>query len=226
MNVSALDSFTSILKRDLLIAFRRRAETLNPLLFYILVVMMFPLAIDSNPELLQIIAPGIIWVAALLAALLSLDALFRSDFEDGFLEVMLLSPHSLYVMVLAKITAHWLVCGLPLVIIAPVLGLSLGLPVETLDDLIWSILLGTPVLSFIGAIGTALILGLRGGGMLISLLVLPLYIPILIYGAGTISTALHGGYTLPYFLILGAFLMLAFVFAPWATAAALRISVE
>lgn len=226
MNVSALDSFTSILKRDLLIAFRRRAETLNPLLFYILVVMMFPLAIDSNPELLQIIAPGIIWVAALLAALLSLDALFRSDFEDGFLEVMLLSPHSLYVMVLAKITAHWLVCGLPLVIIAPVLGLSLGLPVETLDDLIWSILLGTPVLSFIGAIGTALILGLRGGGMLISLLVLPLYIPILIYGAGTISTALHGGYTQPYFLILGAFLMLAFVFAPWATAAALRISVE
>lgn len=227
MKISLFASFSAILRRDLLIAFRRRAEMLNPLLFYVLVVMMFPLVIDAKPTFMQTIAPGVVWVAALLSALLSLDALFRSDFEDGFLEIMLLSPHSLYLLVMAKVFAHWLISGLPLVVLAPLLGLSLGLPVEVLDELIWSLLLGTPVLSLIGAIGTALILGLRGGGMLISLLVLPLYIPVLIYGAGAITTSLmESGSTQPYFLFLGAFLVLAVVFAPWATSAALRISIE
>ena len=227
MNNTALTGFKAMLKRDLLIAFRHRGEMLNPLLFYILVVLMFALAVEVRPAVLQTIAPGVIWVAALLSALLSLDNLFRSDFEDGFLEVMLLSRHSLYLLVLAKVLAHWLVTGLPLVIIAPLLAAALGLPMIAMDELILSLLLGTPVLSLLGAIGTALILGLRSGGMMISLLVLPIYVPILIYGAGSISAGfINNATSQPYLLFMGAFLVMALVFAPWATAAALRISVE
>ena len=227
MTSPAWNSFSAMLKRDLLIALRRRGEMLNPLLFYILVVLMFALAVEVKPAVLQMIAPGIIWVAALLAALLSLDNLFRSDFEDGFLEVMLLSPHSLYLLVLAKVLAHWLVTGLPLVIMAPLLGMALGLPDHVMDEVLLSLLLGTPVLSLMGAIGTALILGLRSGGMMISLLVLPLYVPVLVYGAGSISAGFIDNATaMPYLLILAAFLLLALVFAPLATSAALRISIE
>lgn len=227
MNSYALVSFKAMLKRDLLIAFRHRGEMLNPLLFYILVVLMFVLAVEVKPAVLQVIAPGIIWVAALLSALLSLDSLFRSDFEDGFLEVMLLSPHSLYLLVLAKVLAHWLVTGLPLIIVAPLLAVAMGLPAMAMDELIISLLLGTPVLSLIGAIGTALILGLRSGGMMISLLVLPLYVPVLIYGAGSISAGfIDNATSQPYLLFIAAFLVMTLVFAPLATAAALRISVE
>ena len=227
MDSSVCNSFIAMLRRDLLIAFRRRGEVLNPLLFYILVVLMFALAVEVKPSVLQSIAPGIIWIAALLATLLSLDNLFRSDFEDGFLEVMLLSPHSLPLLVFAKVLAHWLVTGLPLVLVAPLLAIALGLPATVMDELILSLLLGTPVLSLLGAIGTALILGLRNGGMMVSLLVLPLYVPVLIYGAGSISAGFIDNATAqPYLLFLGAFLLLALVFAPWATAVALRISVE
>lgn len=227
MTTSSWDSGLAIIKRDLLIAFRRRGEVLNPLLFYILVVLMFALAVEVNPVVLQAIAPGIIWVAALLATLLSLDSLFRSDFEDGFLEVMLLSSHSLPLLVFAKVLAHWLVTGLPLVLVAPLLAMALGLPASVMDELLLSLLLGTPVLSLLGAIGTALILGLRHGGMMVSLLVLPLYVPVLIYGAGSISAGfIDNASAQPYLLFLAAFLLVALVFAPWATAAALRITVE
>lgn len=227
MSNPAWKSFVAMVRRDLLIAVRCRSEMLNPLFFYILVVLMFALAVEVRPSVLQAIAPGVIWVAALLSALLALDSLFRSDFEDGFLEIMLLSPHSLYLLVLAKVLAHWLVTGLPLVIVAPLLAMALGLPERTMDELILSLLLGTPVLSLIGAIGTALILGLRSGGMMISLLVLPLYVPVLIYGAGSISAGLIDNATSqPYLLFLAAFLVFTLVFAPLATAAALRISIE
>lgn len=227
MNNPGLTSFKAMFKRDMLIAYRHRGEVLNPILFYILVVLMFALAVEVRPAILQTIAPGVIWVAALLSALLSLDSLFRSDYEDGFLEVMLLSPHSLYLMVLAKVLAHWLVTGLPLVIIAPILAVAVNLPGVAMDELILSLLLGTPVLSLLGAIGTALILGLRSGGMLVSLLVLPLYVPILIYGAGSISAGfIDNATSQPYLLFMAAFFSIALVFAPWATTVALRISVE
>lgn len=219
-------AFLAIIRRDLLLAFRRRAEMINPLLFFILVITLFPLGIGAQPNLLQAIAPGVIWVAALLAAMLSLDSLFRSDFDDGSLEQMLLSPHPASLLVLAKVFAHWLVTGLPLLLVAPLLAVFLGLPNHALGVLLLTLLLGTPVLSLIGAIGVALTVGLRRGGMILSLLVLPLYVPVLIFAGNAVQMAAGGLPVDAQLSILIAMLLLALVLAPWPTAAALKMSIH
>jgi heme exporter protein B len=219
-------AFLAIIRRDLVLAFRRRAEMINPLLFFILVITLFPLGIGAQPNLLQAIAPGVIWVAALLAAMLSLDSLFRSDFDDGSLEQMLLSPHPASLLVLAKVIAHWLVTGLPLLLVAPLLAVFLGLPSQALGVLLLTLLLGTPVLSLIGAIGVALTVGLRRGGMILSLLVLPLYVPVLIFAGNAVQMAAGGLPVDAQISILMAMLLLALVLAPWPTAAALKMSIH
>lgn len=227
MNTDSLTrAFTVLVRRDLILAARRRAEMANPLLFFILVTSLFPLGIGANPNLLQAVAPGIIWVAALLAALLSLDSVFRSDFEDGSLEQYLLSSHPVSVLVLAKIIAHWLITGLPLLLISPLLGVLLGLPVAGIKILFITLLLGTPVLSLIGAVGVALTVGLRKGGMILSLLVLPLYIPLLIFAASAVDSAAAGLPVTAHLLLISALLVLALSLSPFATAAALRISLS
>lgn len=219
-------AFLAIIRRDLVLAFRRRAEMINPLLFFILVITLFPLGIGAQPNLLQAIAPGVIWVAALLAAMLSLDSLFRSDFDDGSLEQMLLSPHPASLLVLAKVIAHWLVTGLPLLLVAPLLAVFLGLPSHALGVLLLTLLLGTPVLSLIGAIGVALTVGLRRGGMILSLLVLPLYVPVLIFAGNAVQMAAGGLPVDAQLSILTSMLLLALVLAPWPTAAALKMSMH
>ena len=217
-------AFTLLLWRDLLLAYRRRTEMINPLLFFVLVTALFPLGIGANPELLRNIAPGIIWVAALLAAMLSLDSVFRSDFDDGSLEQFLISAQPLSVLVLAKVIAHWLITGLPLLIVAPLLGLLLDLPGRSIATLMLTLLLGTPVLSMIGAIGVALTVGLRRGGVILSLLVLPLYIPVLIFAANAVETAGAGLPIAAHLSLLSALLVLSVSLSPLATAAALKIS--
>jgi heme exporter protein B len=219
-------AFFAVIRRDLVLALRRRSEIANPLLFFILVITLFPLGIGAQPHLLQAIAPGIIWVSALLAAMLSLDSLFRSDFDDGSLEQILLSPHPTSVLVLAKIVAHWLVTGLPLLIVAPLLAVFLGLPGHSLGVLLLTLLLGTPVLSLIGAIGVALTVGLRRGGMILSLLVLPLYVPVLIFAGNAVQMASGGLPVDAQINILIAILLMALVLTPWPTAAALKMSIN
>ncbi|MBI3069381.1 MAG: heme exporter protein CcmB [Betaproteobacteria bacterium] len=221
-----LTALRCVIYRDLLLAVRRRADVATALLFFVIVVSLFPLGVGPEANLLRTIAPGVIWVAALLASMLSLGRMFSADHADGTLEQMLLSATPLGVIVVAKVIAHWLVAGLPLVLIAPVLALQFDLPQPLLGVLTLSLLLGTPVLSLVGAIGAALTLGLRGGGVLVSLLVLPLYVPVLIIGAGTVDMAAAGLGVEAHFLLLAAFLVFAGVFAPWAIAAALRISAE
>lgn len=221
-----VNAFLALLRRDLLLAWRRRAEALNPLMFFVLVVTLFPLALGAQPNLLQAMAPGIIWVSALLAALLSLDSLFRSDFDDGSIEQLLLSPHSLSVLVLGKILAHWLVTGLPLILIAPLLAVFLGLPAAAMPTLWLSLLLATPIFSLIGAIGVALTVGLRRGGMLLSLLVLPLYVPVLIFASNAVDHAASGLPVSAPLNILAALLIGALVLVPLPTAAALRMSTQ
>jgi heme exporter protein B len=223
---STLKAFYFLLKRDLILSFRRRAEIANPLLFFVIVVTLFPLGVGAEAKLLQAMAPGVIWVAALLAAMLSLDRIFRSDFEDGSLEQLLLSAHPVSVLVLAKVAAHWLVTGLPLLLIAPLLAVLLGLPDNAMSVLVATLLLGTPVLSLIGAIGVALTVGLRRGGIILSLLVLPLYTPVLIFASNAVDLAAGGLAVTAQLSILAAFLALALVLAPWPAAAALRISLS
>lgn len=218
--------FYTFLKRDLMLAYRHRAELANPLLFFIMVISLFPLGISPEAKILQILAPGVIWVAALLATLLSLDSLFRSDFEDGSLEQMVLSSHSLPWLILAKVTAHWLVTGFPLLLLAPLLGILLFLPQPAMFTLIMTLALGTPILSLIGAIGVALTVGLRRGGVLLSLLVLPLYIPVLIFAANAVNVAADGLPVTGQLYFLGALLSLSLTLSPFATAAALRISLS
>jgi heme exporter protein B len=198
----------------------------NPLIFFILVTSLFPLGIGANPNLLQAVAPGIIWVAALLAAMLSLDSVFRSDFEDGTLEQYLMSSHPVSVLVLAKVIAHWLVTGLPLLVISPLLGILLGLPVAGIKTLFITLLLGTPVLSLIGSVGVALTVGLRKGGMILSLLVLPLYIPLLIFASSAVDSAAAGLPVTAHLSLIAALLVLALSLSPFATAAALRVSLS
>lgn len=224
MSLSA--AFFAIIRRDLLLALRRRSEIANPLFFFVLVITLFPLGVGAKPQLLQAIAPGIIWVSALLAAMLSLDSLFRSDFDDGSLEQMLLSPHPVSILILGKVFAHWLVTGLPLLLIAPLLAVFLGMPNPSLGVLLLTLLLGTPVLSLIGAIGVALTVGLRRGGMILSLLVLPLYVPVLIFASNAVEMAAGGLPITAQINILIAMLMLALTLAPWPTAAALKMSVS
>lgn len=218
--------FLAVLKRDLLLAARRRSEMLNPLIFFLMVASLFPLGISPEPGFLAQIAPGVVWVGALLATLLSMDSLFRSDFDDGTLEQTLLSPQPLVLVVFAKVFSHWMMTGLPLTLLAPLLGVMLFLPIEGMSGLVLSLLLGTPTLSLIGAIGAALTVGLRKGGVLISLLVLPLYIPVLIFGSSAVQAAVTGLPLAGYLALLGAMLALGIVLAPLAIAAALRISVS
>ena len=219
-------TFAAIVRRDLKLAMRTRGEMVNPLLFFLITISLFPFAIGAERETLAAIAPGVIWVGALLATLLSLDNLFRSDFDDGALEQMLVSPEPLSVIVLAKITAHWLVTGAPLTVCAPLLGGLLALPGSATGTLIASLALGTPVLSLVGAIGVALTVGLRRGGALLSLLVLPLYIPVLVFGANAVSGAVAELPVAGQLYMLGAFFVLALTLAPFAAASALRISLD
>lgn len=220
-------TFWVILKRDLLLALRRRSEVFTVLFFFVVVISLFPLGVGTQEETLKQIAPGVVWIAALLASTLALDRLFSSDYEDGTLEKIVLAPSSLSVSVFAKIIAHWLLTGLPLVLISPLVGLFYHLPMNSIFVMMFVLLIGTPVLSMLGAIAAALTLGLRGGGVLVSLLVLPLYIPVLVYGAGAISTSMVDGVSIePYVLLLLAFSLLSITFSPWVTAAALKISLE
>jgi heme exporter protein B len=215
-----------IVYRDLLLAVRRPGDVATALLFFVIVASLFPLGIGAEPNLLRAVAPGVIWVSALLSSMLSLGRLFAADYDDGTLEQMLLGAAPLGVVVAAKAFAHWLVSGLPLVAIAPLVALQYDLSPALYGVLALSLLLGTPVLSLIGAIGAALILGTRGGGVLLALLVLPLYVPVLIMGAGSVEMAEAGLGAAGQVLLLGAMLVVAAAFAPWAIAAALRISSE
>jgi len=217
--------FTLLLARESRLLFRRPAELANPLVFFAIVIALCPLAVGPGTQRLQTISPGLIWVAALLAVLLSLDGLFRSDFEDGSLEQWVVSPHPLALLVLAKVLAHWMFSGLALVLLAPLLGLMLGMPVSALPVLLMSLLLGTPVLSLLGAVGAALTVGLKRGGLLLALLILPLYIPVLILGSGALQAALQGLPALGYLLWLSSLTALAVTLTPFAIAAGLRISV-
>lgn len=216
----------AMLRRDLLVAARRRAEFANPLLFFVMVVTLFPLGIGPEPARLAELAPGVLWVVALLAGLLASEAMFRSDYDDGSLEQMLLSPMPFYWLALARITAHWLVTGLPLALLSPLLALLLQLPSAAMPALLLSLLLGTAVLSQIGAIGAALTVGLRRGGLLLSLIVLPLYIPVLIFGASAVQAAAQGLPFVGQLAVLGALLALALPLAPLAVAAGLRLSAD
>jgi heme exporter protein B len=215
-----------VVKRDLLLAMRRRADVLTTLIFFVMVVSLFPLGVGPEPDMLRKMAGGVLWVAALLASMLSLPRMFSADHIDGTLEQMMLAPQSLTVMVLGKIVAHWMLSGLPLVLIAPVLGLQFDMPADAIGVLMLALLLGTPVLSMIGAVGAALTLGLRGGGVLVSLLVLPLTIPVLIFGAGAVEAVSGGMDAASNLSLLGAFLLFALVFSPFVAAQALRISME
>lgn len=215
-----------VVRRDLLLAMRRRADVLTTLVFFVMVVSLFPLGIGPEPEMLRKIAPGVVWVAALLASMLSLTRMFAADYQDGTLEQMLLVPQPLPVLTLGKIAAHWMMSGLPLVLLAPVLGLQFDMSAQALGVLMLGLLLGTPVLSMIGAVGAALTLGLRGGGVLVSLLVLPLCIPVLIFGTGAVEAITSGTSYASHLLLLAALLLVALVFTPWVTSQALRISME
>jgi len=214
------------LRRDLLLAARRRSEVLTALFFFVVVVSLFPLGIGPETALLRRIGPGVLWVAALLATLLGLPRLFAADHADGTLEQMALSSQSFALQMAGKVAAHWLLCGLPLVLLAPLLGLQFGLDADALGVLMLSLLIGTPLLSLIGAIGAALTLGVRGGGVLLSLLVLPLFIPALVFGACSVEAQTAGLSVRGHLSALGAMLALAAFFAPWATTAALRIAME
>ena len=225
-NLSLFGLLILVIRRDLVLAMRRRADVLTTLVFFVMVVSLFPLGVGPELDMLRKMAPGVVWVAALLASMLSLGRLFSADYLDGTLEQMMLAPQSLSLLVLGKIVAHWMVSGLPLVLMAPVLGLQFDMSVQELWVLIAALLLGTPILSMIGAVGAALTLGLRGGGVLVSLLVLPLCIPVLIFGAGAVEAVSTGMSVASHLSLLGAMLLLALVFTPWVTAQALRISME
>jgi heme exporter protein B len=216
----------AVIRRDLMLAWRRRADIATVVLFFVIVVSLFPLGVGPEPNLLRTIAPGIIWVAALLACMLSLQNMFASDHSDGALDQMLLAAAPLSLIVVARAFAHWLMSGLPLVILSPVLAIQFDLAPELSPVLTLSLLLGTPILTLTGAIGAALTLGLRGGGMLLALLVLPLYVPVLILGAGAVDAASAGIGADAHLLLLGAQLLVTATFAPWAVAVALRISAE
>ncbi len=218
--------FFAAIKRDLLLAFRHRNDIVNPLAFFLMVAVLFPLGVSPEAKFLAQVAPGVIWVAALLASLLSVDGIFRTDFDDGSLEQMLVSPQPLVLLVLAKIISHWLISGFCLALMSPLLAMMLFLPQQGLFALVISLLLGTPTLSLIGAIGAGLTVGLRKGGILISLLVLPLYIPVLIFGAGTVQAGTMGMPIGGYLALLGAVLVVSMMLAPFAIVAALKISVR
>ncbi|MDP3742849.1 MAG: heme exporter protein CcmB [Methylotenera sp.] len=224
--MSTLAILRCLLWRDIQLVLRRRSDVVATLFFFMVAVSLFPLGVGAEPSLLRAIGPGVLWVAALLSALLSLGRLFAADFADGTLEQLLLSPVGLTLAVAVKILAHWLVSGLPLVLLAPLLGLQFNLPADVLWVLALSLLLGTPLLSLIGAIGAALTLGVRGAGVLVAVLVLPLYIPVLIFGAGAVAASASGMDPEGALSLLAALLVVGLVFAPYAAASALRVALE
>jgi len=221
-----MSALLAMIHRDLLLVMRRKSEVLTALFFFIVVTSLFPLGIGADPALLRKIAPGVIWVAALLSTLLGLHRMFAADDADGTLEQIVLSPQPLVLLITGKIIAHWIVCGLPLVILAPIIGIQFDLDLSSLLVLMATLLLGTPVLSLLGSIGAALTLGVRGGSVLMSLLILPLYIPVLIFGAGAVYASSVGLDSSGYFSLLGALLILALAFVPWVSAAAIKIAIE
>ena len=221
-----LETLLWIVRRDVTIAMRRRTDVFITLIFFVIVVSLFPLGIGPELDTLRMIAPGVMWVGALLASMLALEQLFSADHRDGTLEQMLLTPQPLSLLVVGKVIAHWLITGLPLVVMSPLLALQYDMHGETMWVMIVALLLGTPTLSLLGAIGAALTLGLRSGGVLVALLVLPLYIPVLIFGAGAVEATASGLGGEAHLSMLGAILLLALLGTPLATAAALRVSTD
>ena len=221
-----MSALLTMVHRDLLLVMRRKSEVLTALFFFVVVTSLFPLGVGADAALLRKIAPGVIWVAALLSTLLGLQRMFAADYADGALEQITLSPQPMVLLITGKIIAHWIVCGLPLVILAPIIGIQFDLGVNPLYVLMATLLLGTPVLSLLGSIGAALTLGVRGGSVLMSLLILPLYIPVLIFGAGAVYAESVGLDTSGHFSLLGALLILALAFVPWVSTAAVKIAIE
>ena len=221
-----MSGFLLVLRRDTALAFKQGGGAMLAVMFFVLVVTMFPLAVGPGPETLARIGAGVVWVAAMLSALLSLDRLFQADLEDGSLDLLALAPVPLAMTVLAKCAAHWLTTCLPLIVVAPVLGLLLNMPIAGLAALLAAMLVGTPALSLFGAIGAALTVAVRRGGVLVSLLVLPLYIPVLIFGVGAVDAAVAGLAMRAHLLLLAALSLGAAVLAPIAGAAALRLALE
>jgi heme exporter protein B len=216
----------TVIRRDLLLAARRRGDWLTSQFFFVMVVSMFPLGIGPDPATLILIGPGVVWVSALLASLLSLPRLLAEDYRDGSLEQMLLTPQPPVLLALGKALAHWLIYGIPLLAISPILGVQFALPAEAILILMLSLLIGTPILSLLGSVGAALTLGLRGSGVLLTLLILPLYVPVLIFGAGAVDATLAGTGAESHLSLLGAILVLTLLVVPWIAAAALRVSIE
>ncbi|MDC9720340.1 MAG: heme exporter protein CcmB [Gammaproteobacteria bacterium] len=212
-----------IIRRDLLLVARRPAELINPLVFFVLVVALFPLGVSPEASVLSQAAAGVIWVSAMLATLLSLELLFKLDYDDGSLEQLLLAPYPAWSLVLAKVIAHWLVSGLPLILLSPLIANLLFLPTQAIPTLMLSLLLGTPTLSLFGAIGAALVTGVRGGGILLTLLILPLYVPVIIFGAAAVVAASQGMAVDGYMALLAAMLVFALMITPWAAGAALKL---
>jgi heme exporter protein B len=221
-----MTGFLAVLRREWRVALRRKGDVLNVLVFFVVVASLFPLGVGPEPNQLRAMAAGVVWIAALLAALLSLPRLFAADHIDGTLEQMLVAPQPLAIIVLAKIAAHWLTTGLPLAIAAPLIGLQYDLPADALAILLASLLIGTPVLSLLGAAGAALTLGVRGGGALLGLLVLPLFVPVLVFGAGAVTASLIGINPSAHLSLLGAFLAVSSIVGPWAACAALRVALD
>ena len=215
-----------VFRRDLRLAIRNRGDMVNPLIFFMLVASLFPLGVGPDPSLLTIMGGGVIWVSALLANLLAMDSLFRSDYDDGSLELMLLSPSPLWIVVMAKVLVHWLITGLPLALLSPVLAVMFDVPASAIPAVFFTLVIGTPLLSLIGAIGAGLTVGLRKGGILLSLLTLPLYIPVLILGTGCIDAAVNEMAWTPFLMWQGVLLLLGLTFAPLAVAASLRVSIS
>ncbi|MEC7893683.1 MAG: heme exporter protein CcmB [Pseudomonadota bacterium] len=220
------EAVLATLRRDLLIAYKRKNDLFNPFMFFVLVATLFPIGISPEPEVLGEISAGVLWISALLASLLAMDNLFRADFEDGSLELLMLSPHPLYFLVLAKNVAHWLVSGLPVVLVSPLIAYMLNFPEGAYSTLVLTLLLGTPVLSLLGSIGVALTVGLGSRGLILAVITLPMSVPVLIAGTLTVSQTLEGASLSGYLAIMGAMLVAAFTLAPLASAAALRISVN
>jgi len=221
-----MNGFAALLKRDLRLAYRQASDSMTVLAFFVLATVLFPLAVGPEPAILARIGAGVVWVAALLACMLSMDRMFQGDYDDGTLELLVIAPAPLELCVLAKAAAHWLTTGVPLIVAAPLMGLFLNLDAHGYATLLLALLLGTPSLSLIGAVGAALVLGARRGGALLSLLILPLFVPVLIFGVGAVEAALTDIPARPQLLVLAALTLAALALAPWPAAAALRQAVE
>ena len=224
--VTTFEAFIATLKRDLLVAYKRKNDIFNPFMFFLIVCSLFPIGISPDPVRLGEIASGVLWISALLASLLAMDSLYQNDFEDGSLEQLLISPHPLYFLVLAKNIAHWLVSGLPVVIISPLVAYMLSVPGDAYSIMFFTLLVGTPVLSLLGSIGVALTVGLGSRGLILAVITLPMSVPVLIAGTLTIQEVLNGASLAGYIAVLGAMFVGSLTLAPLASATALRISVN